>query len=58
MKCGEVAWWKEVKRSDALNSLISIYLFFGYITSMRFYEETWTVTQKVLSVNSHWLKEN
>ena len=58
MKCGEVAWWKEVKRSDVLNSLISIYLFFGYITSMRFYEEIWTVTQKVLSVNSHWLKEN
>ena len=32
MKWGEVVWWEEVDRSDALNSFTSTYLFFGHIT--------------------------
>lgn len=39
MKWDEVARWKEVDRIDAWNSFISIDLFSGHVTSMRFYEE-------------------
>ena len=49
MKWSEVAWWEEVDRGDALDSFLSIHLFFGHITYTRFYEEIWTTTEKVFS---------
>ena len=49
MKWGEAVLWKEVDSGDALNPFISIHLFLGHIPSTRFYEEIWTVAQKVFS---------
>ena len=37
MKWSEVAWCEEVDGSDALDSFLSIHLFFGHITKTRFY---------------------
>ena len=35
----EIATWKKVEISEAVNSFISIYLFSGHITETRTYEE-------------------